>query len=460
MQPDLSRIRWKLTGHYVLISGLVLFVFGSVVYLRVSEARSKLLREQVQLLASAAASQMPLILHEVEEYRHSTPPNMQLESAQLGLLEASSASLESKRIVWLDARRKILTSYGTFRAESTLIQPSARLDQRQFLKLQGGVAYWRPVILRRPGTGERELDGYVLVALSTAAADQELLRLRNGLLLGAVLASLAAAVLSQWMVDSSLRPIRDQVKRLVRFTSDASHELRHPLTAIRAVVGSLQEADSQVQVSGELKRKLQLIDQAGAQMATLLDDLLLLTRLDRSLPELHHWTRFDLCELIEDVLALHEERTHQLQLHWQLSLQRPALIHGHPGQLRQLLTNLIVNAFQFSPRGGELTLRLVIQGALILFSLDDQGPGIPPEQRALVFERFWQADRARSGSNTGLGLAIARSIAEAHGGSLMATEAPGGGCRMLVQLPAAGPRSRGSAPFSAADRDCLPGGAD
>ncbi len=460
MQPDLSRIRWKLTGHYVLISGLVLFVFGSVVYLRVSEARSELLREQVKLLASTAASQMPLILHEVEEYRHTSPPNLQLEASQLGLLESSTASLESKRIVWLDAQRQELTSYGSFRADSRLLQPASRLQERQFLPIRGGLAYWRPVILRQPGSSERQLEGYVAVALSTAAADEELLRLRNGLLLGALLASAAAAVLSQWMVDSSLRPIRDQVQRLVRFTSDASHELRHPLTAIRAVVGSLQEAGGEALAPAALRRKLQLIEQAGAQMAALLDDLLLLTRLDRALPERQHWMRFDLCELIEDVVALHEERARQQQLHWRLSLQRPAPIHGHPGQLRQLLTNLIVNAFQFSPRGGELTLTLLVQGSQLLLSLDDQGPGIPPEQRALVFERFWQADRARSGANTGLGLAIARSISEAHGGSLTAQEAPGGGCRMLVQLPAAGPRSRGSALSGASDRDCLPGGAD
>ena len=438
MQPDLSRIRWKLTGHYVLISGLVLFVFGSVVYLRVSEARSKLLREQVQLIASAAASQMPLILHEVEEYRHSTPPNLQLESSQLGLLESSNAALESKRIIWLDAQRKLLTEYGSFRPDARSLQPPSRLEERQFLTVPGGLAYWRPVILRRPGSNEGELDGYVAVALSTAAADEELLRLRNGLLLGALLASVAAAVLSQWMVDSSLRPIRDQVKRLVRFTSDASHELRHPLTAIRAVVGSLQEVAPPAQGPAELSRKLQLIDQATAQMAALLDDLLLLTRLDRSLPERHHWKRFDLCDLIDDVVALHQERAHQQQLRWNLSLQRPAPIHGHPGQLRQLLNNLIVNAFQFSPAGSELHLSVVLQGGQLQLCLDDEGPGIPPGQRALVFERFWQADRSRSGSNTGLGLSIARSIAEAHGGSLTALEAPGGGCRMLVQLPAAG----------------------
>lgn len=437
MQPDLSRIRWKLTGHYLLISCLVLFVFGSVVYLRVREARSRLLRDQVQLLASAAASQMPLILHEVEEYRHSAPPHVQLEASQLGLLESSSTSLESKRIVWLDAERKVLTAYGSFLADSRALQPSSRLQERQFLSIRGGLAYWRPVILRRPGSSQRVLDGYVSVALSTAAADQELLRLRNGLLLGALLAALAAALLSQWMVDSSLRPIRDQVRRLLRFTSDASHELRHPLTAIRAVVGSLEEAGTSTQPPAALKRKLHLIDQASAQMAALLDDLLLLTRLDRSLPDRQHWTVFDLCDLIEDGVALHEERARQQQLRLTLELQRPAPIHGHPGQLRQLLNNLIVNAFQFSPTGGELRLSLTAQGGQLQLRVDDQGPGIPPEQRALVFERFWQADRSRTGSNTGLGLSIARSIAEAHGGSLTALEAPGGGCRMLVQLPSA-----------------------
>jgi signal transduction histidine kinase len=116
-------------------------------------------------------------------------------------------------------------------------------------------------------------------------------------------------------------------------------------------------------------------------------------------------------------------------------------LRGHPERLRQLLVNLITNALRFSPPGGTVTVGVESQGSTVQIWVDDQGPGIPLEQRELVFEPFWHGPAGHGeaglagGAGTGLGLAIARAIALAHGGRLVVSEAPGGGCRMLLGLP-------------------------
>ena len=437
MEPDLSRIRWKLTGRYVLISAFVLLVFGVAVYLEVSRARSALLREQVQQLASAAASQMPLILHEVEEYSHLPNQQLQLESGHVALLDVRASTLENKKIILFNKNGDILSQFGEMPTDLKILHTLKQQDERQFLSIPNGLAYWRPVYLRETTADNRELEGYVFSALSTATTDRELLRLRNGLALGGAVGALAAALLSQWMVGSSLKPIRDQIQRLIRFSSDASHELRHPLTAIRAVIGAARERGQLDRAEPELSQKINRIDQATAEMTRLVEDLLLLTRLDRSAPDHQHWQRFDLCDLAEDLAALYQDRASSQQLHLHCELQPPAMVHGHPDQLRRLVSNLLVNAMQFTPAGGEVTLQVQLQGQQVMVVIEDEGPGIPSDQRRLVFERFWQADAARSGSNAGLGLSIARGITQVHGGVIEAQSAPGGGCRMVVLLPAA-----------------------
>lgn len=437
MEPDLSRIRWQLTGRYVLMSAFVLLVFGLAVFLEVSRARSALLREQVQQLASAAASQIPLILREVEEDNHLAHQQPEPASGLVALGERRASTRKNKKIILFNKDKQILRQFGELPTDLKALQALKHPTEHQYLESPRAVAYWRPVYQRQSTAANRALEGYVFSALSTATTDRELVRLRNGLVVGGAVGALAAAVLSQWMVGSSLKPIRDQVQRLLRFTSDASHELRHPLTAIRAVIGAARERGQLERAEPELRQKIQQIDQATAEMTRLVDDLLLLTRLDHAAPDQQHWQRFDFCDLAEDLAALYLDRATSQQLHLHCALQRPAMVHGHPDQLRRLVSNLLVNAMQFTPAGGKVTLQVQPQGQKLMVAIEDEGPGIPADQRRLVFERFWQADAARRGSNAGLGLSIARSITQVHGGTIEAQSARGCGCRMVVLLPIA-----------------------
>jgi len=130
--------------------------------------------------------------------------------------------------------------------------------------------------------------------------------------------------------------------------------------------------------------------------------------------------RFPLEELVDDLVALHQEQARSLGVTLRCDIHDPALVLGHPERLRRLLENLLANALRFSPHGGTVTLGLASRRSRAELWVDDQGPGIPELQRRQVFERFWQADPSRSeAEHHGLGLSIAQAIAQAHRGRLL-----------------------------------------
>lgn len=438
MRPDLLLTRRRLTLRYGLFASALLLVFALGVYAQVSRARWQLQREEVEKLASSAAAHLALLHHEFDELRapgrHAHAPVPLITSFATVEIHQSH-----QRIRWFDDQLRPISSIGTFQPDGVTVPTSGRRDRSQWLQLGNGLAFWRPVTIRPADGSAPKLYGYVSVALASASADAELGRLRIGLLIGGLLAAGVAFAGSQWMVAASLRPIRRQIERLIRFTADASHELRHPLTAVRALIGSLRHGGSLEACPPLVPQKLVMIDQAAARMGSLLDDLLLLTRSDRAIDDRSAMRRFPLEDLVEDLLDLHQDQAVALGLTLRGDIRDSAVVLGHPERLRRLLENLLVNALRFSPPGGTVTVGLAARGSLIQLWVDDQGPGIPAEQRRQVFERFWQADPSRSEmEHHGLGLSIAQAIAEAHRGELIALAAPGGGARLLLELPLAG----------------------
>ena len=436
MQPDLRPVRRALTWRYGALIAALLLAFALGVYGQVSRARWDLQRAQVQRLAAAAAAEVPLLHHEHDEMQRRDVPAWLREQAQ-GALESGEVSGDLElRIRWFDDQLHELKRRGAFQPPGATIPPPARRGQSQWLPLPHGLAYWRPVVARGAHGAPPALQGYVSVALSSAGSEAELARLRQGLLIGALLAGLVGLAGSQWMVAASLEPIHRQIERLIRFTADASHELRHPLTAIRALIGSLRHGDLLASSPPALVRKLQQIDQSVDRMGRLLEDLLLLSRSDRAIDESSGLRPLPLEDLVEDLLDLHQAEAEAAGLQLRGCLRGWAQVSAHPERLRQLLENLLANALRFSPPGGTVTVGLEPRRDRVRLWVEDQGPGIPAAQRAQVFERFWQADGARSSpDHHGLGLAIAQAIAQAHRGQLTVEAAPGGGCRLVLELP-------------------------
>jgi signal transduction histidine kinase len=278
--------------------------------------------------------------------------------------------------------------------------------------------------------------GYVEVGLSDHELETELARLQRGLLLGTICASLAALALGRRILRSALAPLQNQVVALQRFTADASHELRHPLTMVRTLVATTLPESA----SGEV---LARIDAVAARMGRLLDDLLLLARHEQGVGEgralRRRWRRFDLLDLLDDLRSLYAAAAGERQL--RLELEAPGLtavpVEGQPEQLERLFTNLLVNALRYSPAGGVVLLAVGLQGSRVKVEVVDQGPGIPAGLQEKVFERFWQGEGASREGGSGLGLAIARAIARAHGGEVRVADGRPGHCSLEVQLPLA-----------------------
>ena len=218
-------------------------------------------------------------------------------------------------------------------------------------------------------------------------------------------------------------------ERLRQFVADASHELRTPLTSIRGYAELLGRGGFADEAGR--RRALKRIEEEATRMGGLVEDLLLLAELDRGRPlraepvELRR-----LCaDAVGDSNAVANDHV--------LSLEpgNPVVVVGDPERLAQVAHNLVRNALAHTPPGTEVRVSAGSDGRMGFMRVADNGPGIPAVEASRVFDRFYQADRSRSGAGTGLGLAIVRAIAEALGGSAEVSPTPGRGATLTVRIP-------------------------
>ena len=329
---------------------------------------------------------------------------------------------------------------------------------------------------------ERDRDGEtIVVATSLADVDATLRRLLLIMLLvtAAVLAALAA--LGLWVVRLGLRPLdaigstaaaiaggdlsrrveraesrtevgrlglalnamlahierafeaqADSERRLRRFVADASHELRTPLSAVRAYAELFTRgADRR---PDDLARSMQGITRESERMSLLVDDLLLLARLDEGRPLEREPVELDevVGEAVETAQALEPERPIELET-------GPAAVVGDRDRLRQIVDNLLGNVRAHTPPATPVRVRVGLENGSALIEVADSGPGLSAEEAGRVFERFYRADqsRSRSSGGVGLGLSIVAAVAQAHGGTVAAESNAGRGATFRITLPLA-----------------------
>jgi two-component system, OmpR family, sensor kinase len=226
--------------------------------------------------------------------------------------------------------------------------------------------------------------------------------------------------------------LTDAFARQREFVADASHELRTPLTVIR---GQLEVLAAQSHPSGEEVRRVEQLVQAEiARIARLVDDLLLLAKTEQT--EFLRVEQIDLPVFVDELwdgMSLLADRR------FELGPLPAGTLKADPDRLAQALRNLLANAIEHTApeRGLVRLLVLPAAGGRVRFLVEDDGPGIPAEQREHVFDRFHRTDAARdrASGGIGLGLAIVRAIAEAHGGSVTAERSAEGGARIELALP-------------------------
>jgi two-component system OmpR family sensor kinase len=222
--------------------------------------------------------------------------------------------------------------------------------------------------------------------------------------------------------------------RLRRFLADASHELRTPLASIRGYaelyrMGATREP-------AELERSMRRVEDEAARMGVLVEDLLTLARLDEIADAPH--VDVDVSALARDTVQ--DARAAAPDREIALLAGRPAIVAGDAHQLRQVLANLVRNALVHTPDGTRIAVSAERQDGHVRVEVRDYGPGLPEDDPNVLFERFWRAEggRVRGKDGAGLGLAIVAGIVDAHGGSVSARNADGGGAAFVVTLPARG----------------------
>ena len=234
-------------------------------------------------------------------------------------------------------------------------------------------------------------------------------------------------------IRESLTNQRTALRRQREFAADASHELRTPLTVIRSSVDYLLRHRSEPVAS--VGTALEDIDDEVTHMTSIVEDLLLLARSDSGAVALEH-IPVDLGDVAADGASAMGKPATDRGVRVEVDPQ-PAVVAGDPARLRQLVMILVDNAIRHSPIDGRVGVAVRAVGSGASLVVEDDGPGIRPEDLPHVFERFYRAPGA-PGGGTGLGLAIAAWIVDRHGGRIEVANRAEGGARFVVDLPAAG----------------------
>jgi signal transduction histidine kinase len=233
-------------------------------------------------------------------------------------------------------------------------------------------------------------------------------------------------------LDAMLDRVAEAMARQQRFTGDASHELRTPIATILADASlSLERSRS----ADDQRATIARIESEAGRMARIVDGLLILARADsRRAPS--NAREVDVRELLDASVMRMNPHAAERSIRIETAVDSGLVVSDRDDGLERVVDNLLDNAVRYAPAGSVIAVGATARHGRVRIAVADRGPGIPPEERVRIFERFHRGPRA-SGAGAGLGLAIAHSIIEAHSGTIDATETPGGGATFIVEVPAA-----------------------
>ena len=284
--------------------------------------------------------------------------------------------------------------------------------------------------------GENLLWGYMDMGRSWQEFDDYLASLRRTIFWTAPIFLLLVIGVSWYLAGLAMKPLYQSYRQIQQFTTDAAHELRTPLAAVRATLDSLVRMPRFSET--EAREILKVLDRQNLRLTELVSDLLFLSRLDRQMLGSDR----EVC-VLQDIIADIEEELAALALQKEVTLTKdiqspiPVRIRGSEEQLYRAVFNLVANAINYTPAGGRIAISLAQSDRKAFIEVRDTGIGIAPEERAKIFDRFYRvkSDRSRHSGGSGLGLAIARAIIKSHSGSIKVQSELGRGSIFTIQLP-------------------------
>lgn len=409
-----QKIRYRLLVSYLVVLAAILGVFAIAVRIVFAHNQTQQLTARLVALGESAAA------------------NVEFEDDHLKMnedLPARELNTRGQAFQWFDPQGRLVAQQG----KAILRLP---FSTNGLAQIQSGRPRIQGMTLPILGHGdEKHLLGYVRVSQSLEEFDESLQKLDWGLGGGIVMALALSGIGGVWLTRQAMQPIEESFQRLKQFTADASHELRSPLMAIQSNAAvSLKYPQG---MRSEDAESFQAIASATDQMTRLTEDLLFLARTEK-LPE-QRQERVNLNKVLEFLAHLYTAQAEAKQITLATQLTDEAVyLFGDASQLMRLFTNLMVNALQYTPVGGKVTVQMKQTGQMILVEVHDTGVGIAPENLNRVFDRFWRADKSRSyqEGGSGLGLAIAQAIAQYHGGLITVASEVGRGSCFTVRLPA------------------------
>ncbi|ELS00671.1 histidine kinase [Xenococcus sp. PCC 7305] len=428
-------LRWRLLIYYLTVIASILSVFVAGVYVFFGRTLYRQLDKKLLTLAQSAASSFSSVENQGESYLTNVD-----KVPWRDIFNRDKQSLE-----WFNADGDLLGSKGFFQLEIPP-QPGALNGVVNFYPDQDSPEESTQVSIRaytisvfkdsnvpdNPAT----LEGYIRASQSIEEIDAVQNRLFLVLIGGAGVTLILSGLGGIWLTHEAISPIRTSFLKLKQFTADASHELRGPLTAIKASVDIMKTHPERVHPKDA--KKIMAISSATDQMGQLIEDLLFLARTDKKvvLPT-REKKSVSLESILQNIVILLEPCAQEKKITLTSKLDSGFFVLGDISQLTRLFSNLLQNALQYTPEGGNVTLELLKQNRSAIITIKDTGIGISTEQLPYIFDRFWRADKARSRreGGTGLGLSIVKAIAENHGGKISVTSNVNVGSCFQVRLP-------------------------
>ena len=420
-------LRSRLLLYYLIVMATISGLFGTGVYVVFKRALYKQIDKRLLTLAQSATPSFAAVRDRGSKYL-----NQVEEVPWRDIFNRDQQSLE-----WFDENGNLLGRKGLIELDvppevgpQIIVQPKTGEVFR---------THTLSVFIRNNGqAGPPSLVGFIRATQSSAevkAAEDEL----SGILIGGGMLTLVlTGVGGFWLTQKAIEPIEASFLQLKQFTADASHELRSPLTAIKASIDVMRNHPERVHPKDT--KKLEAISGATLQMNQTLQDLLFLARADAD-PSMAVQDRqlapVSLNQILQNCFVLLEPLANDKKIVFQSKFRDRIDILGDTAQLSRLFSNLLENALQYTPEEGRVSLDLYKQNRVAVVSVRDTGIGLATEEVSKVFDRFWRANKARSRrqGGTGLGLAISQAIAKRHGGKISVTSELNIGSCFIVRIP-------------------------
>ncbi|MDQ2665638.1 MAG: HAMP domain-containing histidine kinase [Gemmatimonadota bacterium] len=406
----LATLRFRLTAWYVATyAGILLVLGGGLFFVVARQVRRELdtsLAAAVDLLVREGTSTAPNWVQ--------TTSGLRIPSLSLYILDSTGAPLVGDSV-------------------SRVVQEAARAAAHgeATRQLPSGAEH----VERARAHRFRAADGRTLTAV--ASADLEDLEDRYTRLISQFSAAAAIALAfvamgGVFLARKSSAPVESVVAQMREFMADASHELRTPVTVLRT---EAEVALARPGGDADSRRALEVIASEAARLSGVVEDLLILAGGDGREVAIERVPAY-LDDVVSDVVSAFGTVARQRDVTLTLARFEEAPVYGNVVLLRRLVAALVDNAIKYTPTGGRVGVSVRAEGTSLLVEVADSGIGIDGAALPRVFDRFFRTDRARaSAQGTGLGLPIARWIAEAHGGRLTIASSPGDGTVVTLLLP-------------------------